>query len=628
MDAREAAPSSGGRSAVRLALGALPLAGLLWLWALEPAPVATPPSHAGGTVSAQPSGVVPEPEPPESRPLSLPSGEPVAISCEEALRVTGFLARELAAPGIPPTVSELSEAWLGMLDPHGMWSAAPDSPLGSELTLAAPAMLASLHQHAAGCAGLERAALVFEAWSLRLAGDYDAAFAAEQTRARRTPAKLFELLADPIFEDDPVTRPGQQLARELGTRLGALAASFPDAASLVEPARSRFFPQGRSLLTDMMILAALRAYVPLVDPHGDFAPIDEEWALYAGDSTLDGGSPLWGDVVRTPLGARVTLDPAPPLELDDVVLAVNGFSLAGASIDQIEQAARSPGPSGRFELRVLRQGEPHLLALSVEPPGESLDPGLRVERIPLGQEAGDVLRVEISDVGDWLGADLAQVLEREAGTSAAVLLDLRGNGGGSLDAAVDVLGLFLPEVPLFPLIRRGAVSEVLQAPAEAHPYRGPLAALVDGDTASAAEMIAGGIQAYSRGLVIGARTFGKGCVQEYFDQVTASGVLRMTTLQFVLPNGKPLQQLGLSPDLTLPLPPALERESQITRQPISFDGPDVREPRPPGPAWPRARGEPGACSDALVCRALARLAGARPGAAGGARAARPRAGMR
>jgi carboxyl-terminal processing protease len=187
----------------------------------------------------------------------------------------------------------------------------------------------------------------------------------------------------------------------------------------------------------------------------------------------------------------------------------------------------------------------------------------------------------------------------------------------------------LPGARLFPLVHRGAVSEVLQAPEPAFSYRGPVAALVDGDTASAAEMLAGALQAYGRGTLIGVRTFGKGCVQEYFDQVVDGGVLRMTTLQFVMPNGNPLQQIGLTPELLLPLAAATERESQITRQPITFDGPDVRDRKiGPGPAWPRSSSPPGPCLDPMVCTALSRLAGARPGAVGGARAARPRAGTR
>jgi carboxyl-terminal processing protease len=594
-----------------------------------------PHAPRSATVEAAPAvSALPEPE---ARAMALPSGNPPRISCDDAQRVSGFLQRELAAPPIAPTPSELSESWAGMLDPHGFWSAAPDSPLVPALLAAAPDMLSSLFEQSSSCASATRVARVWQPFQLSLLRVFDAAFEAEQSRGPRTSADVFQLGAEPIFEDDPVTRPAAELARELGRRLGAFAVRYPEEAASIEQARQRYFPANLEVLRDIAILAALRAYVPLIDPHGDFAPLDEEWALYAGDDTLDEGSRLWGDVTRTPLGARIVADPAPPLEVDDLVLAINGLSLAGASVDQIEQAARSAAPPAGLTLRVLRQGEARLLTLRVEDESSPAVSALAVERIPYGKGEQAILRVVIPDVGDELGRELADVLAEEAPHTGAVLLDLRGNGGGSLDAAVEALGLFVPGARLFPLIHRGAVSEVLQARRPEQPYVGPLAALVDGDTASAAEMLAGAIQAYGRGKLVGARTFGKGCVQEYFDSVVPGGVLRMTTLQFVMPDGRPLQQIGLTPDLSLPMAPALEREAQITRQPITFDGPDVRDRAiQQGAAWPQDSSAAGPCEDPLVCQAISRLAGAKTSSRGrgiaageaGARAARPRAATR
>ena len=573
---------------------------------------------------ASPSSATVTEEPPGT--LALPSGAPTRISCEDAQRVTAFLHRELAAPPVVPPARELAELWGGLLDPHGMWSAPPDSPLQTELAAAAPAMLQSLHELSPGCPGAERVAEVWQAWQLELTAAYDAAYAKARAEPAPTLARMFELAAEPVFQDDPGTRPGLELARELGQRLGSFVARYPEQSALGDQARARFLPTGKDTLQSIATLAALRAYVPLVDPHGDFAADDEEWALYAGDDTLDAGSALWRDITRTALGARIVDGPTAPLQVDDLVLSINGLSLAGASLDQVEQAARS-ADSG-FQVRVLRQGEPKLLMLQVAtqaPDAEAA--GLEFERIRYGEHT--VLRVEVPDVADNLSDELSQVLQEQTPGMSAVLLDLRGNGGGSLDAAVDSLGMLLPGARLFPLVHRGYVTEVLQAPSPAYVYSGPVAALVDGDTASAAEMLAGALQAYGRGSLIGARTFGKGCVQEYFDNVVDTGVLRMTTLQFVMPNGKPLQQIGLTPELLLPLAPALERESEITRQPITFDGPDVRDRKVgPGPAWPRASSPPGPCSDPVVCSAVSRLAGVRPGAPAAARATRPRAGTR
>ncbi len=583
---------------------------------------ATPP---GSRVDAPPTSLPSDAERGDA--LRRPSGAPPGISCEDALSISSFLEQELATPVIAPLPRELSALWGSMLDPHGFWSASPDSPVAEALSAEAEAMLASLRDRVPGCAGARRVAAIWQPWQVSLAGAFDAAFSAESGRAHSA-REVFELAAEPIFEDDPVRRTGVELARELGRRLGAFASRFPAQRELVYEARGRYLPLDEAVLAEIATLSALRAYVPLVDPHGDFAPFDEEWSLYAGDETLDAGSPLWADVTRTPLGARVVADPTPPLQVDDLVLSIDGLSLAGATVDQIEQAARSEPEGGSFRLEVLRQGEPAPLSLEVPLAAASRPGELELEHIEYGGQRR-VLRIAIHDVGDELGVELADVLEREGSRAAALLLDLRGNGGGSLDAAVDALGLFLPGARLFPLIHRGSVTELVEAPRRQPSYAGPLAVLVDGDTASAAEMLAGAVQAYERGVLIGSRTFGKGCVQEYFGAVVPSGVLRMTTLQFVMPSGKALQQIGLTPDLALKLAPALERESELARQPITYAGPDVRDRRvPAGPPWPRLIGSPGPCQEALVCSALSRLSGVRPGASSGARATRPRAGSR
>jgi len=625
--AAEAAPRRLGR----------PVLALLGLAAAALAAVRFEAPRADGVLSSLPSSRSPpsppvEPAPssrPAERALSLPSGSLPRISCGDAEQVSAFLQRELAAPPIPPAPAELAELWGSRLDPHGLWSAAPDSPVQGELLRAAPQMLASFFGSAAGCEGAARVAQVWEPWQRRLLAAYEAAFGDARSRSPHSNAALFQLAAEPIFQDDPVTRPGLELARELGERLGAFVARYPGEQALVDQARARFFPTDRDTLEQIATLAALRAYVPLVDPHGDFAPNDEEWALYAGDATLDDGSLLWGEVIRTALGARLVDAPTPPLQLDDLVLSIDGLTLAGASIDQIEQAARSAGDDGSLTVRVLRQGEPQPLSLRVVPEPALELAGLDFERIRYGRDDESVLRVVVPDVADDLGQALTEVLQQEAPGIRGLLLDLRGNGGGSLDAAVESLGLLLPGARLFSLVHRGAVTEVLRAPEPGFSYPGPVAALVDGDTASAAEMLAGALQAYGRGTLLGVRTFGKGCVQEYFDAVVPSGVLRMTTLQFVMPNGRPLQQIGLTPELSLPLAPAVERESLITRQPITFDAPDIRDRKiGPGPAWPRPSAPPGPCLDPMVCTALSRLAGVRPGGAGSARAARPRAATR
>ncbi|MGH7268862.1 MAG: S41 family peptidase, partial [Polyangiaceae bacterium] len=145
-------------------------------------------------------------------------------------------------------------------------------------------------------------------------------------------------------------------------------------------------------------------------------------------------------------------------------------------------------------------------------------------------------------------------------------------------------------------------------------WAGPVATLVDGDTASAAEMIAGALSAYRRGPMIGGRTFGKGCAQEYVDDDAQTGVIRMTTLLYALPDGTPVQRVGLASTIRYPfgLFDADDREAALAHAPPTWRGPDVRDRAALAhirdgtwrTAWPPNGGRVGPCKDADVCRAL------------------------
>jgi carboxyl-terminal processing protease len=142
-----------------------------------------------------------------------------------------------------------------------------------------------------------------------------------------------------------------------------------------------------------------------------------------------------------------------------------------------------------------------------------------------------------------------------------------------------------------------------------------VAALVDGNSASAAEMIAGALASYRRGIVVGSRTYGKGCAQEYIDDDTRRGVLRLTTLVFCLPDGAPLQRVGVSPHISLGLPASSDREALLPRAPIAWHGPDVRDPLlVQDVPWPDHAGRVGVIDDATVYRALRALGASRAAA--------------
>ena len=139
-----------------------------------------------------------------------------------------------------------------------------------------------------------------------------------------------------------------------------------------------------------------------------------------------------------------------------------------------------------------------------------------------------------------------------------VVIDLRRNGGGSLSEATELTGLFIDQGPIVQVRDANGRVDVERDPDPVQIYKGPLAVLVDRNSASASEIFAGAIQDYRRGIVVGEPTFGKGTVQTLVDLgrfVRGDddlGRLRLTMAQFFRINGGSTQHRGVTPDVTFP----------------------------------------------------------------------------
>ena len=142
-----------------------------------------------------------------------------------------------------------------------------------------------------------------------------------------------------------------------------------------------------------------------------------------------------------------------------------------------------------------------------------------------------------------------------------IVIDVRNNGGGSLEEAVNVTGLFIPGGPVVQISNAAGANSVLNDQDTRQQYSGPLAVLVNRYSASASEIFAAAIQDYGRGVIIGERTFGKGTVQSiikvvrpitFFEKSPDLGEIKLTIAKFYRISGGSTQHNGVVPDITMP----------------------------------------------------------------------------
>ncbi len=147
--------------------------------------------------------------------------------------------------------------------------------------------------------------------------------------------------------------------------------------------------------------------------------------------------------------------------------------------------------------------------------------------------------------------DIKQFLQELSETDVeGLVIDLRNNGGGLLQEALELTGLFIERGPVVQVRDAGGRIEVLRDRDKAIYYRGPLAILTNRLSASASEILAGAVQDYGRGIVIGERTFGKGTVQTVMD--LDRGQLKATVAKFYRITGGSTQHKGVEPDISYP----------------------------------------------------------------------------
>ncbi len=304
------------------------------------------------------------------------------------------------------------------------------------------------------------------------------------------------------------------------------------------------------LQTDKLVQGAAAGLVRAVgDPYTVLMdPVENDEFRDSLSGTLEGiGAELVQKEEAIVVVAPIKGSPAQRAGLmpDDIIITVNGESTEGLNLN--ETVSRIRGPKGTtVTLEIARQKEVSLITMNIVR-DEIHVPSVESKYIPVA--GGEVGYVSLNQFGDSSINELRQELDAFSKKPLkGIILDLRYNGGGYLEGAIELVSLFQKDGKIVSVQhRKGEPQHHFVNGNPAYPTV-PLAILVNEGTASASEITAGALQDHGRAVIIGKTTFGKGTVQEVIDLPDGSS-LRVTVAKWLTPSGKDLGKEGVHPDI-------------------------------------------------------------------------------
>jgi carboxyl-terminal processing protease len=315
-----------------------------------------------------------------------------------------------------------------------------------------------------------------------------------------------------------------------------------------------------------LVTEAVNGVLRSLDPHSAYLDAEAFRELNSDNRGEYGGVGL--EVAMHASGVKVAavVEGGPAaragIQAGDVIVAVDGNSVGGQGLEQVIGQVRGERAT-QIDLTVARGGEGETRAFTLTRElirsrsvwVSLIEPGYAYVRLSQFQV----------HTPETLVAGLSRFLNRDDGRVAGIVLDLRDNPGGLLSAAVGVSAVFLPagapvvftegiakdaKMALFAqggdYLRHGATDYLKTAPEELRTL--PMVVLVNGASASAAEIVAGALQDNQRATVLGTRTYGKGSVQVIIPFGDGTG-MKLTTAYYHTPRGRLIQGKGVMPDV-------------------------------------------------------------------------------
>lgn len=303
-----------------------------------------------------------------------------------------------------------------------------------------------------------------------------------------------------------------------------------------------------SIMPDKMINKGIDAMLGYLDPYTVYYPEEKSEELkmmttgkYAGvGSTIQFHSKKKTTVITNPYEGMPAHKAG--IRTGDEILSIDGTDVRGMSVDSVSNMLR--GEAGTK------------LTVTVNRPGEKKPLEFRIERKSIampaisyyGMQEGNIGYVSLESFTEGCAKEMRHAivdLKKQGATS--FIIDLRSNGGGLLDEAIDIVNLFIPKGKTI-VTTKGKIkqsNETFKTNREPIDTESPIVVLVDGQTASASEIVAGALQDLDRAVIIGSRTYGKGLVQST-RQMPDGGYLKLTTAKYYIPSGRCVQALDYS----------------------------------------------------------------------------------
>lgn len=294
---------------------------------------------------------------------------------------------------------------------------------------------------------------------------------------------------------------------------------------------------------EKLVENAIRGMLDKLDPHSSYlTPKEVEQSNEPLNGNFEGIGVQFNMIEDTLLVIQpVTNGPSEKVGIiaGDRIVSVNDTAIAGVKMSKEEIMKRLRGPKGtKVRLGIVRQGIKDLLKFTVvrdKIPVKSVDATYMI-RPGIGY-------IRIGSFGATTHDEFVESLSRlQQQGMVHLILDLQENGGGYLKAAVDIANEFLEKGDLIVYTEGRKVPRTeYKADGKGVFLNGKIVVLVDGYTASAAEIVTGAVQDQDRGLVVGRRTFGKGLVQRPIDLPDGS-MIRLTIAHYYTPSGRCIQK--------------------------------------------------------------------------------------